>query len=560
MPLSKQALLRGVSGALLTAGIAGLVLPLPPEALTVRAAETPHTIPFTDVNPVGANFFLSREVEGWKKEQTMKMAKEAGIGWIKEIFAWEEIEPKKGYYFNDRYRVSTWQKYDEIVALAEKYGLRVIARLDRPPTWSRKDNRLDTAPADKLQDYVDYVGEVVKRYKGRVQFFQIWNEPNIYPEWGPGSPDPAGYVQMLKAVYATAKEIDPNVVILSAPLAQTLETSDRNLNELDYLEGMYKAGGKGTFDILTGNAYGFEFPPDAPADPKALNFSRLKLLREVMERNGDTDRPVWFNEFGWNASPAEFPKDQLTWRRVSEEEQAKNTVDAIKLARSWGWAGVVNIWYFRQVGDIAPERSDYFFRLVDTDFTPRPVYHAVRQLSEDLRLAGPGTVQDLHPAIATTGRWSIGITPDASGGTRIQAAPESKLTLSFDGTDASLVTTVGPKGGRFLVTVDDKDAGLTTKDAQGRSFVDLAAPQPENGKKLPVATGLRSGRHTVTLEAVGAADSEQWVDAFEIANNPQAANTPATSGGGGMLPIFLGLAALGLIGLGAGMILRGKRR
>jgi hypothetical protein len=519
--LSKPALLRAASATLLLSGVAGLLLPFPEQPVTARAETPLHTIPFTDINPVGANFFLSREVEGWKKEQTMKMAQEAGIGWIKEIFAWEEIEPRKGYFYNDRYRVSTWAKYDEIVALAERYGLRVIARLDRPPTWSRRDNRLDTAPPDKLSDYVDFVAEVVKRYKGRVQFFQVWNEPNIYPEWGERPPDPAGYVEMLRAVSTRAKEIDPNVVILSAPLAQTLEVSDRNLNELDYLDGMYKAGAKGAFDILTANAYGFEYPPDAPADPKVLNFSRLKLLREVMERHGDHDRPIWFNEFGWNASPADFPQDRLVWRRVSDEEQAKYTVEAIKLARSWGWAGVVNIWFFRQVGDIPPERSDYFFRMVDTDFTPRPVYHAVRQLSETLRIAAPGTVQELHPAVITTGRWSLRLAPEASGGVMMQAASaDARLSFTFEGTDAALVTTTGPKGGRFFVTVDDKDPNLPTKDGSGRSVLDLAAPQTAWMQKLPIARGLRPGKHTVTLEpAMPPADSELLVDAFEVENN-----------------------------------------
>ena len=34
-------------------------------------------IPHTDVNPIGANFFLAREVELWKQEKTLEMAREA---------------------------------------------------------------------------------------------------------------------------------------------------------------------------------------------------------------------------------------------------------------------------------------------------------------------------------------------------------------------------------------------------------------------------------------------------------------------------------------------------
>jgi len=53
-----------------------------------------RAIPNTDVNPYGANFFLEREVEPYKREETIKMAAEAGIGWVKQQFVWAEIEPQ----------------------------------------------------------------------------------------------------------------------------------------------------------------------------------------------------------------------------------------------------------------------------------------------------------------------------------------------------------------------------------------------------------------------------------------------------------------------------------
>ncbi|MCX6021001.1 MAG: hypothetical protein NTZ05_04580, partial [Chloroflexi bacterium] len=294
--------------------------------------------------------------------------------------------------------------------------------------------------------------------------------------------------------------------------------------------------------------------------PQKLNFSRLKLLRDVMEKNGDTQRAIWFNEFAWNASPADFPKDKLTWRRVSDEEQAKYTVDAIKLAQSWGWAGALNIWYFRQVGDITPDRSDYFFRMVDTDFTPRPVYHAVKDLSNALRTASAGTVQELNPAVSTMGRWSIRLAQEAQGGAMIQAASaDARLSFTFEGTDATLIAATGPKGGRFLVTVDDKDPGLEKKDNQGRSIVDLAAQQAEFGKKFIVAKGQRGGAHTVKLEPVSV-DQDLLVDAFEVENKPATGPAAVASEGGGLSLLFIGLAVLGVVGLGAGFMLRGNRR
>jgi hypothetical protein len=55
----------------------------------------------TDVNPYGANFFLAREVEPWKRERTAEMAEQAGLGWAKQQFSWAEIEPlRKGEFID----------------------------------------------------------------------------------------------------------------------------------------------------------------------------------------------------------------------------------------------------------------------------------------------------------------------------------------------------------------------------------------------------------------------------------------------------------------------------
>jgi hypothetical protein len=339
-----------------------------------------RSIPHTDVNPYGANFFLDREVEPWKQEKTLEMARAAGIGWIKQQFSWEEIEPRRKAWFD-------WAKYDRIVDLAERYGMQVIARLDRPPDWTRHpvDNRFKTRPPDDLADYGDFVYEFVRHYKGRVRYVQIWNEPNLTAEWGFQRVDAVAYTRLLEVAYRRAKEADPNVVVLSAPLAMTLEDASMrgNHNDLVFLEQMYQAGAGNFFDILSANAFGLDRPPEDPPDPQVLNFRRVELQRAIMERYGDADKPIWINEYGWNAAPSSFPEELLTWKRVTDAQQADYTVRGIAWARSrWPWLGVVNIWYFRQVGDIPPDRPAYYFALVDPEFNPRPVYEALRRANK----------------------------------------------------------------------------------------------------------------------------------------------------------------------------------
>lgn len=345
-----------------------------------------RTIPEANVNPWGANAFLQNEHEFWKKERTLEMARDAGIKWIKQHFPWELVEQsEKGNFYDQTWKVSAWQRFDEIVDLADKYDIKLIARVDRSPPWARGHVGRPEDPPENYEDYGDFMAVLADRYKGRVSHFQIWNEPNLAREWG-GPPNAEAYVRFLSIAYERLKAVDSNIRVLSAPLAITLERSPRAMVELDFLEEMYQLGAINYFDIMSANAYGLEFPPDADPDPEVLNFRRVELLREVMERNGDTEKAVWFNEYGWNASPADMPAEKLIWRRVTEEQQAEWTVEGVKYGRSnWPWAGVFCIWYLRQVGNFPPTSSEYYFRMVDTEFTPRLVYNEVKEHSKTIK-------------------------------------------------------------------------------------------------------------------------------------------------------------------------------
>ena len=477
--------------------------PLAPERGLASPTAVAVPVANTDVNPYGANFFLEWEPEAWKIEKSFQMAREAGIGWVKQQFPWEDIQlnPGPNGYWDDRLNKSTWEKYDRIVELAGKYNLQIIARLDRPPKWTRQDNSLPQAPPDRLEDYGDFVAAVVQHFKGRVYHYQIWNEPNVYPEWGNRAPDPAGYVRLLSIANQRAKEVDPNVWILSAPLAQTLERSDRNLADIDYLEGLYAAGVRGHFDILFANAYGFAFPPDDPPNRDRLNFSRVVLLREVMERNGDAEKPVWFNEFGWNAAPGDFPATALPWARVSEQAQADYTVRAIAMAREqWPWSGVFNIWYFRQSGHVPADRADYYFRMVDTGFAPRPVYSAVRKAAEGVSVAPPGTYEETSPAAGYAGHWlSVRDNLASAGAVRTSATSGDSVTIAFKGRELSVLLRGDPTAGPLLVTVDGREANLLPRDRQGRSYIDLTSISSTTSQWVRVSDRLMGDQHVVRL-------------------------------------------------------------
>lgn len=424
---------------LLATSLGVLLVPAHAQPATIpvsgQSAQTGSgSIPNIPDNPYGVNVFLHKEVETWKIEQTLRMVAAANIQWVKQEFPWNEIEFKKGYFHDDKWNKSSWEKFDGIVDMADKYHLTVIARVDHAPDWAKAATGGDS-PLKNNSDLADFANALLDHYKGRITHLQIWNEPNLAVEWIPGKAvDPNGYAAMLKAVYPAVKAAHPKAVLLTAPMAMTLEgpTLRGNMNEIDYWTKLYQAGAKGNFDVASANGYGLDQPPEAPPSPSVLNFRRVELLRDIMIKNADNNVPIWFDEYGWNASPETLSDTEKNyWRHVSPKKQADWTVAGVDYARQhWPWAGVISIWYFRQVGDIPPDKAEYYFQMVDPQFVPQRVYDSVKAnasnypgpaLQELPTAANPSPTPSLAPGVATT--QEVSPTLVAAQPTTAQASP-----------------------------------------------------------------------------------------------------------------------------------------
>ncbi|MCE5259227.1 MAG: hypothetical protein LLG44_09245 [Chloroflexi bacterium] len=465
---------------------------------------TPETEPYTPMRytgicPYGVNTFLEQEVEVAKIERSLQMISEAGFCWIRQEFPWEDIEiSAKGDYWDHKWDVDAWAKYDRIVDLAEQYDVQIIARLDRPPAWSRAVGSAEgwtMAPPDDYEDFGDYVYAVVSRYKGRIRYYQIWNEPNIYPEWGDQPADPAAYVKLLQIAYRRAKEADPDCVIISAALAQTteetpLEFGPRNISDLTYLEMMYDAGLAGNYDIMGAMVYGlWTGPNDLRTSTDRANFSRVQLLRQIMVKHGDSDKPIWASEVGWNAQPATMT-ESVPYGRVTEEEQAAYAVQAYqRAARNWPWMGVMNYWFLRRPSDAEINQPWYYFRLLEPDFSPLPAYTALTELAHLPRKVLPGYFQEDHWALDYQGAWQLVKDEQAVLGAYQQGSQGSELQFSFEGTDMQLVVFPMTEAAVIAVTIDNR----APMDVQ------LAASNSPNSQMVSLAWSLPAGSHQVRV-------------------------------------------------------------
>jgi len=469
-----------------------------------------EVIDYAGVIPYGANTSFQQEVDEWKLRRSMEMLRDAGIRWVRQQMPWSDIEiPAKGQY-KDGYGHNTWEKYDRFIDLCQEYGLNILARLDDPPNWSRKDNTVHNRPPDNLADYGDFVYAFVSRYKGKIKYYQIWNEPNAYPEWGNQPVDARAYTELLKVAYRRAKEADPEAVIVAAGLAPTLGAPEgRAESDLVFLQKMYDAGAKDYFDVMSVMGYGlWTGPGDRRLSEDRTNFSRPQLIREIMVRNGDANKAVWMSEVGWNALPKYFP-EQPAYGRVTDDQQATYTVKAYERAQNeWPWMGVMFFWKFRPVFDEDRDQQDFYFRMVDPDFTTHPVYDAYRRMATAPPVVYRGNHAADHWALSYAGSWQE--ERDASNRDIYQISRHAgdRLSFTFEGSELTLRARQADNGGILYVAIDgsSRDANALPEDAQGRAYVDLRNAGEADWVSIPVAKALGNGRHHVEMWTGDAGD------------------------------------------------------
>ncbi len=466
-------------------------------------------VQYAAMTPYGVNTFLQNEVEPHKREEAIRLIAEAGIQWIRQEFAWEDIEIHGKGDFEDRRHEPhkpAWEKYDHIVDLAEKYDLKIMARLSNPPAWTRAltDTVGAFAPPDDLTDYGDFVQTVVSRYRGRIPAYQIWNEPNIYPEWGEYPISAEEYTALLKEGYSRVKAADPEAIVVMGALAATIELdrvrrydanggliSPGGLSDVLFLQQMYRAGAAPYFDVLAMQGYGlWSGPTDRRMQPRVLNFSRPLYIRDVMVRNGDAHKPIWLSELGWNVVPPESGIPPV-YGQVTLEQQGRYAVLAYeRMQREWPWLGVGFYWFFKQADDRERDSNpQYYFRMVEPDFTPLPVYQAITEKTHEPAIMYRGWHQAHHWAVTYRGDWPAVPHEPATFGDALAGQAGDTVMFTFEGSGLDLVT-IG--GGRLQIQVDRAESielNLNGETSLAKTNIAHALPQRPHQVRLEVIEG-----------------------------------------------------------------------
>jgi hypothetical protein len=278
--------------ALLLAGLIALVVS---GASTASAAEP------------GVNLIGSTSAQ-------MPSVQALGTHWVRMFATWPDLEPTKGAFS------TFWLAYYEETFRSLPPGTKVLMDVVNTPSWETGSSDEHTPPADP-QAYAAFVGALAQHFGTKISAYEIWNEEDA-SSWWAGGPNPVAYTQLLKATYPAIKAADPSATVVLGGLTG---------NDYEFLEGVYQAGGKGSFDAVgvhTDTACNklspYEFLRGAGNRLVPDSFLAYREVHAVMLANGD-DKPIWMTELSWRTTSASCPEGAWagkTAEGVSDEQQA----------------------------------------------------------------------------------------------------------------------------------------------------------------------------------------------------------------------------------------------
>jgi hypothetical protein len=328
--------------------------------------------------------------------------KTGGFGWIKHQIRWADFEPNPGEI--------RWNLLDPIADQASASGLGVLLSVVSSPPWARADGRTDGPPDDR-DALAIFVAQLARRYQGKVQAYEIWNEQNFSREWGGGAINAGDYVELLRAANARIKAVDPSILVVSGALTPTgFNDPAIAVDDALFLDQMYRYRG-GLFrqvaDAVGVHAAGYNNPPQdyvgqnsllapchsATGQPTGTNdcfknhgsfyFRRIDDLLAVAGRNGD-GRPLWITEYEWGAADPPVPAGYEWTLDLSEEQVATFYVQGIQMIQAERpWVQAVFAWNLNyRVFEDYHTHEEAIFGVLNPNWTPRLIYQRLAQMGK----------------------------------------------------------------------------------------------------------------------------------------------------------------------------------
>ena len=231
-------------------------------------------------NQIPFDFFGLVHAGSTGSPEEYQLLDEIGAVWLLQTFYWENIEKEQGVF--------DFSWYDNFVNSAKENNKKVIAVMAYGTPWTGDKHRYISK--ENIHHFLNFLEVTVNRYKGKVDAWQIWNEPN-FVFWKGSNND---FFELSKQSAQRIRETDSDAFIIGGGILR----APRN-----FIKGMYNSGAFENIDAVSFHPYSLN-----PYWAMKIYDDFLKIMDEINYKG-----EIWITEIG-------FPTGGWYPTRVSMEK------------------------------------------------------------------------------------------------------------------------------------------------------------------------------------------------------------------------------------------------
>lgn len=280
-----------------------------------------------------------------------------GIKFLRSDCVWQYIQPEKNKW--------NFDVLDHLVDIFGRQGVELMPLLTYTPKWAvakdwkpyytNKTYQLSFARPD-YNAYAEFAGKMAGRYKNKVRFFEVWNEPDS--RFANFSIEE--YLELQKRGYVAVKNANPAATVFTAGFTCAPDGVAWTYKPDMIKRTLYE--GKGSFDILAFHGHG------------SFNHYATQILRiKDIQNKLKSSEPWYANETAFSSAGG------------ADVYQAETLFK--KLIFSWSEGAVGYNWYDLRNDGYDPYNGEHNYGMLTRDFYPKAIYPVYNMLATTFRNA-----------------------------------------------------------------------------------------------------------------------------------------------------------------------------
>lgn len=212
-----------------------------------------------------------------------------GFNSIRSDMTWNWVEKEKNVFSLSNAAIKN-QELIDLVAKEGNNSLVVLAygNINHTPTGYPENS-------SEIDDFIKYVRFVVARNKGKVKYYEVWNEwvyKTGIKDRHVITPSTDVYLELVGKTYKVIKEIDPHAIVISGTVNPT------NKRDVKWFDELINKGVLNYLDGISLHPYSFMHGNQQLRKPTANYSDLVNYQKHIESMNSGRSVPFYITEMG----------------------------------------------------------------------------------------------------------------------------------------------------------------------------------------------------------------------------------------------------------------------